>query len=74
MVRRSERCLRSRSRKMRSNEHDPIIIDDGELYLILTIVRCYYIDVSYVYYLFHRYIYNIYIILVYIIGWKKNQF
>ena len=55
----SERCLGSRSRNFRSNEHDPIIIDDAEVYLILDVVRCYCIDDSYVYYLFPRYIYNI---------------
>ena len=59
MVRSIERCLGSNSRKIRSNEHDPIIIDDIEVYLVLIIVICYCIDVLYVYYLFHRYIYII---------------
>ena len=66
IVRRNERCLGSRCRKIISNEHDLIIIDDAKVYLILTVVRCYCIDVSYVYYLYNRYIYNIlYCIRVY---------
>ena len=39
MVRRSERCFRSRSRKIRSNKHDQIIIGDEEVYLVLIVVR-----------------------------------
>ena len=49
MVRRSERCLGSKSKKIKSNKDNPIIIDDVEVYLILSVIRCYHIDVSYVY-------------------------
>ena len=49
MVRRSERCFGLRNRKIKSNEHDSIIIDDADVYLILTVVRCYLVK-------FHMYI------------------
>ena len=44
MVRRSERCLGSRMKKVRKNEDNPIIVDDSEVYLRLIDIICYFID------------------------------